>query len=76
MEVLSAEQWRARRDAHEQRARTLLADVIQRRSTGQRHPVVIHHLVAEGTVDSAILTRLGEKSSTQKALLDHLMSPL
>lgn len=39
MEVLSAEQWRARRDAHEQRARTLLADVIQRRSTGQRHPV-------------------------------------
>ena len=44
--------------------------------SGQRHPVVIHHLVAEGTVDSAILTRLGEKSSTQKALLDHLMSPL
>ena len=44
--------------------------------SGQRHPVVIHHLVAEGTVDSAILTRLEEKSSTQKALLDHLMSPL
>ena len=39
MDVLTAEAWRNRRDTHEQRARALLADVIERRSRGQRHPV-------------------------------------
>lgn len=39
MEVLSADHWHGRRDAHEQRARALLAGVIERRSHGRRHPV-------------------------------------
>lgn len=43
---------------------------------GQKHPVVIHHLVAPHTVDEAVLQRLGEKKSVQQALLDHLDSPL
>lgn len=43
---------------------------------GQEHPVVIHHLVAQHTVDEAKLQRLEEKKSVQQALLDHLESPL
>lgn len=43
---------------------------------GQKHPVVIHHLVAPFTVDQAILQRLTEKKTVQQALLDHLESPL
>lgn len=43
---------------------------------GQRHPVVIHHLVYPHTVTLAILQRLTEKKSVQDALLSHLESPL
>lgn len=43
---------------------------------GQKHPVVIHHLLADNTVDRAILDALGQKISTQDALLKHLESPL
>ncbi|MGA4669626.1 3-methyladenine DNA glycosylase [Propionibacteriaceae bacterium Y1923] len=39
MHVLTRDQWQARRAAHEQRAGVLLADVVERRSRGQRHPV-------------------------------------
>lgn len=39
---------------------------------GQKHPVVIHYLVSPGTVDTAVLARLRDKTSVQKALLDHL----
>ena len=44
--------------------------------SGQKHPVVIHHLIAEGTVDTAVMARLQDKKSVQAALLDHLVSPL
>ncbi|MGA4508484.1 3-methyladenine DNA glycosylase [Propionibacteriaceae bacterium G1746] len=37
--TLSGPQWRERRDAHAQRAQRLLADVIERRSHGDKHPV-------------------------------------
>lgn len=43
---------------------------------GQKHPVVIHHLEAEGTVDKIIADRLKHKIFNQDALLDHLRSPL
>lgn len=43
---------------------------------GQRHPVIIHILEGERTVDGAMAARLRSKSSTQEALLDHLRSPL
>ena len=36
---------------------------------GQKHPVVIHHLVCPDTVDEAILDRLDGKLSVQDALL-------
>lgn len=44
--------------------------------SGQKFPVVIHHLLGEGTVDTAVLERISEKKTVQTALLDHLMSPL
>ena len=37
--VLGPEQWQPLAEAHERRARTLLADVIVRRARGERHPV-------------------------------------
>lgn len=43
---------------------------------GQKHPVVIHHLVSPHTVDEAKQQRLEEKKTVQQALLDHLDSPL
>ena len=43
---------------------------------GQKHPVVIHHLVAPHTVDEAVQQRLAEKKTVQQALLDHLDRPL
>lgn len=43
---------------------------------GQKHPVVIHHIVMRGTVDEAIARRLNEKVTVQQALLDYLESPL
>lgn len=39
---------------------------------GQKHPVKIHHLIGEGTVDTAVLQRLSERKTIQDALLTHL----
>ncbi len=36
---------------------------------GQRDRVVVHHIVARGTVDGVCLARLGQKDRTQQALL-------
>lgn len=43
---------------------------------GQQHPVVIHQLLAENTVDRAVLQALDGKHSVQQALLNHLASPV
>ena len=43
---------------------------------GQEHPVVIHMIMAENTVDESIRMRLQDKKSVQDALLQHLESPL
>lgn len=43
---------------------------------GQKHPVVIHMLLAARTVDAAIRKRLQDKVSVQSALLAHLESLL
>ena len=43
---------------------------------GQKHPVVIHYLVAEKTVDDVVWASLQDKDSVQGALLQHLESPL
>ena len=43
---------------------------------GQQHPVVIHLLIAEKTVDEVIRARLLDKADVQNALLAHLESPL
>lgn len=39
---------------------------------GQKHPVVVHYLIAPHTVDTAKMERLRTKKSVQDALLDHL----
>ena len=44
--------------------------------SGQKNPVVIHHLIAPGTVDKAVVDALTGKRSVQDALLSHLESPL
>lgn len=44
--------------------------------SGQKNPVVIHHLLSPGTVDRAVLDALTGKKSVQDALLTHLESPL
>lgn len=43
---------------------------------GQKHPVVIHHLVSPRTVDPLILLALKDKKSVQDAVMNHLESPL
>lgn len=43
---------------------------------GQAHPVVIHSLVAEDTVDEDKVDSLGRKEFTQIKLLNHLRSPM
>lgn len=43
---------------------------------GQKHPVIIHQLICENTVDEKMADRLDSKTFTQKGLLDHLRSPL
>jgi len=37
---------------------------------GQRHPVVVHHLVARGTIDEDVMRVLSRKAKRQDALLD------
>lgn len=36
---------------------------------GQKHGVIVHHLVAEGTVDEDVMTALSSKAAGQEALL-------
>ena len=43
---------------------------------GQLHPVIIHTLEGENTVDGIISARLKSKKFSQDALLDHLRSPI
>lgn len=40
--------------------------------TGQKHPVVVHHLVAEGTWDVRAMLLVGKKAAGQAALLAEL----
>lgn len=44
--------------------------------SGQTHPVVIHMLTSPGTVDAKVYSALRRKDKVQKALLDHLESPV
>lgn len=44
--------------------------------SGQKNPVVIHHLIAPGTIDEAVVKALEGKDSLQKSLLDYLESPV
>lgn len=39
---------------------------------GQEHPVSVHHIIAEGTVDEDIMSALGSKNKVQEAVLDAL----
>lgn len=39
---------------------------------GQEHPVIIHHIVAEHTLDEKVMSALTDKAATQKSLLDAL----
>ena len=41
---------------------------------GQEHPVTVHHLVAQGTIDEAIMLALERKSMTQGDLIDAVIS--
>lgn len=43
---------------------------------GQKHPVVIHMLMAPGTVDTDIFRSLTEKDLVQRGLLEYLESPV
>lgn len=40
--------------------------------SGQKKPVMIHHLIAEGTVDEDVMDTLGNKNDTQEKLLNLL----
>lgn len=44
--------------------------------SGQTHPVIIHHLLSPHTIDASVMQALADKTSVQKALLDHLESPI
>ncbi len=37
---------------------------------GQKHPVVVHHIIAEDTIDEQVLAVLGGKAGCQNALLE------
>ena len=39
---------------------------------GQEHPVIIHHIVAQNTLDERVMHALTDKAATQKSLLDAL----
>lgn len=43
---------------------------------GQKHPVVIHHILARNTIDTLVQTRLAQKAITQFDLLAYLESPV
>ena len=37
---------------------------------GQRNTVVIHHIIAKGTIDEQVMAALARKDKTQTALID------
>ena len=39
---------------------------------GQKEPVVIHHLVAEGTIDKRVMRALARKETGQNAMMDFI----
>ena len=39
---------------------------------GQEHPVIVHHIICENTLDDRVLAALQSKNATQKSLLDAL----
>ena len=39
---------------------------------GQRHPVIVHHLVVQGSMDEDVIESLRAKGNTQEALMDAL----
>ena len=43
---------------------------------GQKETVVIHHIIAEDTIDARIMKVLGEKNKTQTALMDAVRAVL
>ena len=43
---------------------------------GQRQPVIIHHIITEGTIDENILTALKRKDKTQLALINAVKANL
>lgn len=43
---------------------------------GQEHTVVIHHIVAKGTIDERIMVALQDKDKTQAALMDAVRATL
>lgn len=43
---------------------------------GQKHPVVIHHLITEGTIDKRILESIKKKDMSEQALLDAVAATL
>lgn len=43
---------------------------------GQERPVIVHHIVADDSVDGTVLAALARKDTTQKALLDALKSDI
>ena len=43
---------------------------------GQQHTVVIHHIIAEGTIDERIMSALRQKDKTQTALMDAVKAML
>lgn len=43
---------------------------------GQQHPVIIHSLECEGTIDKVVAATLARKEFDQAKLLDHVRSPM
>lgn len=43
---------------------------------GQEHPVIVHVLVADRTIEGQMMRRLDKKEANQFGLLDHLRSPM
>ena len=39
---------------------------------GQEHPVIVHHIICDDTLDDRVLRALQDKNATQKSLLDAL----
>lgn len=50
----------------------LIARVGPARRTGEKEPTIVHHIVANRTVDEAILLALERKDTSQRELLDAL----